>query len=85
MDGKTTLKSISESFNCPLTGNNYVLLGVVEYRGKKNLRNSKYVGHYLAIVKRNINWLVYDDTKAKCTKVTNNYALSIELLIYVKK
>lgn len=52
MDMKVELESICQSFVCPKSGEKYILLGVVEYRGIPVLRRSiTSVGHYLQLQK----------------------------------
>lgn len=80
------IESIPKFYKCPKTGENYNILGAVEYRGPSvKARNSYTIGHYVAVVRRNTNWIFYDDTKSKSSKVPNNYQLNIELLVYTKK
>lgn len=90
MDQKIAVSSIPQSYECPKTGMTYEFVGAVEYRGRKVSRRSKdSIGHYVAVTKRNSNWVIYDGIynkkKPGCYEVKNSYQLSVELLVYAKK
>lgn len=90
MDQKVTIGSIPQSYSCLKTGMEYEFIGAVEYQGAKvSRRSTEYIGHYLAVTKRNSNWVIYDgiynDKKPGCYVVQSTYQLCVELLIYAKK
>lgn len=85
MDVSTALGTFSKSFSCPKTKALYKILGVVEYRGPPVTRRSKSaMGHYIAITRRQTNWVAYDDNQKKSYPVYDSTEVKVELLFYSK-
>lgn len=60
---------IPSLFNCPLTGNKYSLLRLVNYSEPSAItRTSSFIGHYTAVVRRNLNWVVFTTWRPKKVK-----------------
>lgn len=85
MDVSTSLGSFSKLFVCPKTEAIYKILGVVEYRGQPVTRRSNGdIGHYIAITRRQTNWVAYDDNKKDSYSVYDETQVTAELLFYSK-
>lgn len=80
MESRISLEEIPKSFNSPKDNAVYKILGI----GCAKTRTSSTIGHYRAITKRGLHWVIYDDMKTSATVVTSTFEVHPELLIYVK-
>ncbi|KAG5887002.1 hypothetical protein JTB14_024218 [Gonioctena quinquepunctata] len=85
MDDSIDSASIPKKIACPKTEEMYDLLGFVDYQGQNiKTRRSTPLGHYTAVCKRKLNWIIYDDLKAKSIRIEEGHQVHPELLIYSK-